>query len=231
MFLYFDPMYLLMVMLPALLLGGAAQFFVHSAYNKWSKTRNGSDLLGSEVARQIMRTAGLKNVRLEISPGHMSDHYDPTSHTVRMSPDVADRPSVAAMAIVAHELGHAQQHQEGSALISLRNFLVPAVQISPIVSYGLILIGLLFNMTGLAWLGVAFFAVSVAFMLLTLPVEFDASRRGLKLLEQSGLMMYSEDHNGSRQMLTAAALTYVAAAVTAILQLLYYVSLVSRSND
>jgi Zn-dependent membrane protease YugP len=230
MFGYFDPAYLLLVMLPALVLGGLAQFFVQNAFSKWGQTRNGSAVTGPEAAQQIMRTAGLK-VRLELTPGRMSDHYDPTSHTVRMSPEVAERPSVAAMAIVAHELGHAQQHQDGSALISLRNFLVPAVQMSPIVSYGLIMAGLVLNLTGLAWIGVAFFAVTVFFMVLTLPVEIDASLRGLKLLEQSGLMRAAHDRSGSRQILTAAALTYVAAAVTAILQLLYYVNLISRSRN
>lgn len=228
---FFDMDYILLVLIPTVLLSGLAQLFVQSAYSRWNNERNGSGLTGTDVAHRIIRSADLRGISLEITPGQMSDHYDPRSHTVRMSPDVAQRPGVASMAIVAHELGHAQQHEEGSALIQARNFLVPAVQISPSISYGLILAGLLFGMTGLAWIGIAFFGVTVIFMLLTLPVEFDASRRGLKLLEQSGLMVAPSDRSGARQVLTAAALTYVAAAVTSLLQLFYYISLVSNRRD
>lgn len=227
--LYFDPQYLIFVLVPTLILSGLAQFYVRSSYSKWSEVRNGSGAAGPDVARRIMRSAGL-NVGLQVVPGELSDHYDPQSHTVGMSQGVAGTNSVASMAIVAHELGHAQQHQEGSALIAARNFLLPAVRFSPMLSYGLIFFGLIINMTGLAWLGVALFGLSVLFMILTLPVEIDASRRGLKLLEQSGLMVSGQDRDGARQVLTAAALTYVAAAVTALLQLLYYVSLVSRRD-
>lgn len=230
MFLTFDPTYLIFVLLPTILLSGAAQMYVRSSYSKWGQTRNSSGITGSQAAAQISRAAGL-NVALERSPGgELSDHYDPRSHTVRMSMGVASEPSVAAMAIAAHELGHAQQHQENSALIAMRSFLLPAVQISPTISYGLIFAGLIFNITGLAWLGIIFFGITVAFMVLTLPVEIDASRRGLRLLEETGLMQSEQDRSGSRQILTAAALTYVAAAITSILTLLYYVSLVSRRD-
>jgi Zn-dependent membrane protease YugP len=132
------------------------------------------------------------------------------------------------MAIAAHELGHVQQYQTGSALIKARNFLVPAVQFSPTVSYIAILAGLLLNITGLIWVGVIFFGLMVIFTILTLPVEFDASRRGLRLLGEAGLMQSREDEQGARSVLRAAALTYVAAAVTSILQLLYYISLANR---
>jgi hypothetical protein len=134
------------------------------------------------------------------------------------------------MAIVAHELGHAQQHQENSILITARTFLVPAMRFSPTAAYGLIIAGILFQATGLIWAGIAFFGVVVLFMLLTLPVEFDASRRGLKLLEQAGLMAGGQDRTGARQILSAAALTYVAAFVSALLTLLYYISLAQRSS-
>jgi Zn-dependent membrane protease YugP len=145
-----------------------------------------------------------------------------------MSQEVATVPSVAAMAVVAHELGHAQQHQQRSILISMRNFLVPAMKISPMVSYLLIFVGFLLNIAGLIELGILFYAVVVVFMVLTLPVEFDASRRGLKMLSETGLMKTPDDTSGSRSVLRAAALTYVAAAVTAILNLLYYISLANR---
>jgi Zn-dependent membrane protease YugP len=168
------------------------------------------------------------NIVFERVAGQMSDHYDPRNNTVRMSADVAQKPSVAAMAIVAHELGHAQQHERGSLLIKMRNVLLPAVRVSPQIAYLLIFIGLIFNVTGAFQLGIFFFGLVVLFSILTLPVEFDASRRGLKLLEQSGLMVSQQDRVGSRRVLTAAASTYVAAAITAILQLFYYISIGRR---
>ncbi len=226
--MFFDSNYLILVFIPALVLSLGAQFLVMSAFNKWTKVRNSSGLTGVQVAERIINAASLHGVGLEGVPGQRSDHYDPRSHIVRLSEEIATRPSVAAMAVVAHELGHAQQHQERSVLIQMRNFLVPAMQISPNVAMLLILAGLFLRLTGLLWLGIAFYGVVVVFMILTLPAEFDASRRGLKLLDQTGLMVASEDSSGSRQVLTAAALTYVAAAVTALLNLLYYISLANR---
>ena len=162
--------------------------------------------------------------------GNLTDHYDPRSHTVRLSDGVASRHSVAAMAIVAHELGHAQQHEHNSFLITMRNFLVPAVSLSPQIAYFLIIIGLIFNLAGAFWLGVIFYGLMVLFSIVTLPVEFDASRRGRKLLREAGLMISKQDEQGSQRVLIAAASTYVAAAVTAILQLLYYISIGRRRS-
>lgn len=225
--MFFDTNYLLLVMVPSLILSIGAQFFVRSAFSKWGKTRNSAGLTGLEIGERIKLSAGLMGVQFEGTPGELSDHFDPSSNVVRMSEDIATKPSVAAMAIIAHELGHAQQYQEKSMLISLRSFLVPAMQFSPKIAYGLIFAGFIFNATGLLWAGIAFFAVVVGFMLLTLPVEFDASRRGMKLLEQTGIMS-GQDASGARQMLTAAALTYVAAFVSALLTLIYYISVASR---
>lgn len=224
---YFDPSYF-MILIPAIILSLAAQFLVSSAFARWGRVRNGAGLSGVQVAERLIRFAGLQGVGLEGTPGQRSDHYDPASHVVRLSQDVAAQPSVAAMAVVAHELGHAQQHAERSILIQMRNFLVPAMQFSPMVSYFLIMIGLLLRIAGLIEIGILFYGVVVVFMVLTLPVEFDASRRGLKLLRDAGLMTTSDDVGGSRSVLTAAALTYVAAAVTALLNLLYYISLLNR---
>jgi Zn-dependent membrane protease YugP len=170
----------------------------------------------------------VSKIKLARTPGQMTDHYDPRSHTVRASDGVATQPSVASMAIMAHELGHAQQHENNSVLISMRNFLVPAVNFSSPLSYICIFFGFLFNLSGLVGLGILFFAIMVLFTLVTLPVEFDASRRGLKLLDQSGLMRTPADKDGSQKVLRAAALTYVAAAVTAVLQLLYYIRVARR---
>lgn len=243
----FDPNYLWLVLIPTVIISLLSQVFVQSAFSRWSQVRNSSGLTGAEVARQIMartslgrssvqfsglrgQTAGAYGIRLERVAGQFTDHYDPSSHTVRMSDSTANQPSVAAMAVVAHELGHAQQHEENSVLIQMRSFLLPAVRFSPTVSYLLILAGFFFAITELLWLGIIFFGITVLFMVLTLPVEFDASRRGLILLREAGLMQTANDQSGSRQVLTAAALTYVAAAVTAILQLLYYISLAQRRN-
>ncbi|MEO0564918.1 MAG: zinc metallopeptidase, partial [Chloroflexota bacterium] len=180
---------------------------------------------GIEVGNYLVQHAGLPGVSFEGTPGRLSDHYDPSSHTVRMSQDIASKASVASMAIVAHELGHAQQHQEESPLIAMRSFLIPAMTLSPNVAMGLILVGILFNASGLITLGALFFGVVVVFMLLTLPVEFDASARGLRMLNEQGLFAVEEDRRGAHAVLTAAAMTYVAAAVQAVLQLVYYLGL------
>ncbi len=224
----FSSSYFLLVFIPALVLSLGAQWLVSSAFGKWTRVRNSAGLTGEQAARRIIQTAGLEGVQLEGIAGVRTDHFDPTSNVVRMSQDVATTPSVAAMAVVAHELGHAQQYAEKSVLIQMRSFLVPAMQFSPMISYALIMIGLLFRVAGFMELGILFYGVVVAFMLLTLPVEIDASRRGLRLLTASGLMQSSDDTGGSRQVLTAAALTYVAAAITALLNLQYYISLLTR---
>lgn len=230
---FIDPLYIVLIVL-TLVLSGAAQLFLSTTYGKWSKTPNSANLTGAQVGQRIIRGTSLArgtdkgDVRLERVPGMLTDHYDPSSHTVRMSDGVADRPSVAAMAIVAHELGHALQHQDRSVLIAMRSLLLPAVRFSPQISYFMILIGLIMNATGLIWLGIAFFAAMVVFSILTLPVEIDASVRGMRLLREVGLLESADDAKGSRMVLIAAASTYLAAAVTAVLQLLYYISLAQR---
>jgi Zn-dependent membrane protease YugP len=134
------------------------------------------------------------------------------------------------MAVTAHELGHVQQYQTGSAMIKARGFLLPALQFSPTISYIAILFGLWFNLNGLLWLGIIFFAIMVLFSLLTLPVEIDASRRGIRLLNEAGLILSEQDSGGSKAVLRAAAMTYLAAAITSILQLLYYISVAQRRS-
>jgi Zn-dependent membrane protease YugP len=183
--------------------------------------------------KQIIDAQGnavVSRIKLKRTPGQMTDHYDPKTHTVRLSENVVARPSVATMAIVAHELGHAQQHENNSVLITMRNLLVPAVNFSSPLAYICIFLGLLLNLSGLFGLGIIFFALMVLFTIITLPVEFDASRRGLKLLDESGLMQTEPDSQGSKQVLRAAAMTYVAAAVTAVLKLLYFISLSRRGR-
>lgn len=227
---YFDPTYLWLVLIPTIVLSGLAQLYVRSAYSKWSKIGNSSHLTGVEVANRIYQRTGLAPVQLQPTPGQLTDHFDPRQNVVRLSQGVGTQPSIASMAIVAHELGHVQQYQQHSPLISVRQFLVPAVRFSPMLASVLILMGFIFQFTGLFWLGIIFFGLTVVFMILTLPVEIDASRRGLKLLTEAGLMQTDEDRSGARSVLTAAATTYIAAAVTALLQLLYYISIVQRSS-
>lgn len=224
----FDPNYLLYVFLPTMLLSLLVQLYLKRAYSKWSQVRNSNNMTGAQISQALFDRTSLDQIAVEVVPGDMTDHFDPRANIVRLSQGTATRPSVAAMAIAAHELGHVQQYQTGSALIKARNFLVPAVQFSPMVSYVAILAGLLLNIMGLFWIGIIFFGFMVFFTILTLPVEFDASRRAMVMLGEAGLLSSSEDRSGAKTVLRAAALTYVAAAITSIMQLLYYISLANR---
>ncbi len=223
-----DMNYFVYILIPTMLLSFGVQLYLKRTYSKWSKVRNGNNMTGAQVSDTLFDRTALNEIPMEVVPGQMTDHFDPRANIVRLSQGTAGQPSVAAMAIAAHELGHVQQYQTGSSLIKARNFLLPALQFSPTISYISILIGFLLNITGLVWVGIAFFSLMVFFTILTLPVEFDASRRGLNMLTEAGLMNAPEDQQGSRAVLRAAALTYVAAAITSILQLLYYISIANR---
>jgi Zn-dependent membrane protease YugP len=224
----FDGSYFILVFIPTMLLSLGVQLYLRSTYGKWSKVRNSNGLNGMQVSDALFDRTPLNEIPTQVVPGQMTDHFDPRANVVRLSQGTAGQPSVAAMAIAAHELGHVQQYQTGSALIKARNFLVPAVQFSPTVSYIAILAGFLLNITGLIWIGIIFFGLMVFFTILTLPVEFDASKRGLRLLSEAGLLQASEDERGTRAVLRAAALTYVAAAISSVLTLLYYISIANR---
>jgi Zn-dependent membrane protease YugP len=225
---YIDPFYLLCVFVPTIIISLAVQLYLRSTYNKWGKIANHNNLTGKQVAGVLFSKTSLDAIPVQSVRGELSDHFDPKNNVVRLSQSTGDRNSVSAMAVTAHELGHVQQYQNGSALIKIRGILMPALQFSPTISYIAILLGLWFNMTNLLWVGIFFFAIMVLFSIFTLPVEFDASRRAVKLLTEAGLMNDPDDAKGSRQMLTAAGLTYLASAVTSILQLLYYVSIAQR---
>ncbi len=227
--MYFDSNYILCVMLPALLLSGFASMMVRNAYTTWSKRPNSMGLTGVDTARRIMRDYNL-NVVLEGTPQELGDHFDPRNQVVRFSPGVANQPSVAAMAIAAHEFGHVQQYAQNSPLISLRQFLIPAVTIGSNFSYILIIAGLVMQFLALSYLGLLLFGAAVLFSVLTLPVELDASRRALKMLDESGLVRSQDDRRGAQAVLRAAALTYLAAMITSILQFAYYAMLVTGSR-
>ncbi|MCL4867340.1 MAG: zinc metallopeptidase [Anaerolineae bacterium] len=217
----FDPLYLLLA-LPAMLLGLYAQAKVKSNFNKYSQVRTARSQTGAEVARALLNSRGLYEVQVEESQGFLSDHYDPRSRTLRLSPGVYRSPSVAAAGIAAHEMGHALQHANGYVPLQIRSALVPAVQFGSSLAPWIIIIGFVIQFYSLAWLGVILFSGAVLFSLVTLPVEFDASRRAKQLLVSEGLLSVHETE-GVNKVLDAAALTYVAAAIAAIGQLLYWV--------
>ena len=227
---YIDPVYFWYVFIPVVVISLGVQLYMRSTFNKWSKVKNSSNLNGAQIGQELFRQTSLQTIRIEHVSGTLSDHFDPGANVVRLSEDTARGKSVASMAVTAHELGHVQQYQTGSAMIKARGFLLPALQFSPTISYIAILFGLWFNLNGLLWLGIIFFGIMVLFSLLTLPVEIDASRRGLGLLNEAGLMHNEQDSAGSQAVLRAAAMTYLAAAITSILQLLYYISVAQRRS-
>jgi hypothetical protein len=213
-------------MFPALLLGMIAQFYINNQYRKWSHVQNRSGMSGVQVAQQLMNNHGMGNLTLKGIPGQLTDHYDPRNKTLALSQGIALSPSVASMAIAAHELGHAQQDKENYLPMRLRSALVPMVNIGTSLGWILIMIGLLIQLSGLAWLGVIAFSGGVVFSVVTLPVELDASRRARAMLKSSGLIMNQDEDRGVKKVLNAAALTYVAAIVTSLMQLMYFASLV-----
>lgn len=224
--MFFDPTYILFVMLPTLVLTGLAQAWVKGAYQKWGQIPNTSRVNGQQTAQALFRTGGVQPISLEVTGGQLTDHFDPTKNVVRLSQAVATQPTVASMAITAHELGHVQQHQNNSALMGIRSLLIPAAQLGPSFGIGLIILGLIINATGLATIGLILFGAATLFTVVTLPVELDASRRAMKMLEASGLLVDAQDREGAQAVLRAAAFTYVAAVASSILTLLYYAMLV-----
>lgn len=234
--MFFDPLYIGLIVL-TLLISGGAQLYIRSTYGRWSRIQNGPRLSGAQVVEFLRERAPFGGrpgheaiTAIKVVPGNLSDHFDPRDRSLGLSAEVAQTPSVASMAIAAHEVGHAQQHAEGSALMQLRSLLVPAASLGPNIAYMLIIAGLIFNLAGLVSIGIAFFAIAVLFSVLTLPVEIGASRKALTMLDGAGMLTSPQDREGARSMLTAAALTYVAAAVTSVLTLLYYLTLARRSN-
>ncbi|WKZ47239.1 MAG: zinc metallopeptidase [Anaerolineales bacterium] len=234
--MFFDPTYLLCVALPSMVLMGIASWYVRHAYNKWSQIRASSGLTGADAARQLISrsvnigeagSADLRNVRVMGVGGNLTDHYNPQDKTLYLSPSVANSPSVAAVAVAAHELGHAMQDAEGYAPLRFRSAIVPMVNIGSNLGWILILAGLLLRITEVAWLGVIFFAGGALFALATLPVELNASARAKRLVAEAGIVHTEEEMRGVNQVLNAAALTYVAGLITAVMQLFYYVTLVS----
>jgi uncharacterized protein len=220
----------LLVALPGLLLGMYAQARVKSAFNKYSRIRTSRNITGAQVARQLLNERGLHNVGVEQSQGFLSDHYDPRSKVLRLSPDVYNGTSVAAAGIAAHEMGHALQDAQGYFALQIRSAIVPAAQFGSSLAPWIFFAGLFLQFDGLAWVGLILFSAAVFFTLVTLPVEFDASKRARELLLENDLL-YKDEMGGVNKVLNAAALTYVAAAITAIGTLLYYAFLLLGRRD
>lgn len=221
----------LMFMLPGILLMMWAQGKVKGSYGKWSKVRNDRNMTGAEAARMILDDNGLQDVAIEPVRGELSDHYDPRKRVLRLSQGVYGVPSIAAVAVAAHEAGHAIQHATGYAPLKTRTAIVPLVNIGSNLGMFVIIGGILMNMTGLAWAGIALFSLSTIFALVTLPVEFDASKRAKVALARAGIVdggvAGGEEARGVDNMLDSAAWTYVAGFAASLLTLLYYVMLVA----
>jgi Zn-dependent membrane protease YugP len=222
---FYDPRYICF-MAPAFILMLLVQWYVSSAYNKWSKVPSRIRLSGADAAQKQIRSGGLNDVRVESVPGNLTDNYDPRTKILHLSPGVYQGGSVASLAVAAHELGHAMQDHEGYFPLKFRAALVPAVNIGSYLGWILLLIGIFLRYTGIAWLGVLVFSGGTVFALATLPVELNASARAKRLLAESGLIYGAEESAGVNHVLNAAALTYVAALFSAVMQLLYYVTLV-----
>jgi len=225
---FYDPLYFI-IALPALLLGLYAQYKVRATFDKYSRIRNARGITGVRAAEVLLAATGLSHVNVEGIPGNLGDHYDPRSKTLRLSRSVALRDSVAAVGVVAHEVGHAIQDSVAYAPLRVRNSIVPAVSLGSWLGPILFILGFLTANRELATIGVIGFSGAAVFALVTLPVELNASSRALRLLQSTGLLVGNE-LQGAREVLNAAALTYIAALAQSISTLLYYFLLLSGSR-
>ena len=224
-----DMTYLVLV-LPAFLFSLWAQMKVNSTFSRYSKVRSLRGLTGAQAARYILDRNGLTHVRIEQVAGNLTDHFDPRTNVVRLSQSVYNVPSIAAVGVAAHECGHAVQYAVGYGPMKLRAAIIPATNFGSKLALPLILIGLLFNSSQLLLAGILLFSLTAVFQLVTLPVEFNASSRALRTLDQQGILT-QEELAGTRKVLTAAALTYVAALLVALAQLVRMLLLYNRRRD
>jgi Zn-dependent membrane protease YugP len=223
--MFFNPIWLLFA-LPGLLLGLWARSRVKSAFKQYSKVNTARGVTGAQVARSLLDSQGLYDIQIEESKGYLSDHYDPRKRVLRLSSDVYHKPSIAAAGVAAPEMGHALQHAGGYFPLQIRSAIVPAARFGSSLAPWIFILGFLFQFTALAWAGLVLFGIAVIFTLITLPVELDASKRAKRLLVGNGVIIGNEI-NGVNKVLDAAALTYVAAAVAAVGQFLYYLLLLT----
>lgn len=232
MYYYYDSYYMigyLLVIVGAIIMS-LAQMKVSSAYNKYSRIENSRHLTGRDVAYEILNQHGLSDVQIYEVKGHLSDHYNPSNLTLNLSSEIYHGTSIASLAVAAHECGHALQHQEGYKPLTFRNMIVPVCNISQTIGWIAILLGLFIGKSSISWLGVLLMSLMLLFQIVTLPVEFDASSRALSILNDRYLT--EDEYPGAKKMLTAAALTYVAAMLSTLLSLLRIVLMVmSRDRD
>ena len=229
MFFYFDYTYWLII-LPAFIITMLAQANVSSTFNRYQRMTNRRGYTGSMAAQMVLRAHGVTGVRVERVSGKLTDHYDPRTNVIRLSDAVYNSTSVAAVGVAAHEAGHAVQYAMDYGPIRLRSAIIPVCNFGSQAGILLLVIGLIFNSEMLFGLGVVFFSLMLLFQLITLPVEFNASARAMETLRSTD-MLEGEELSGARKVLTAAALTYVAAALTSILQLVYLLSRTRRGGD
>ena len=218
--MFFDPLYMMMIA-PTFILSLVAQGWVKSAFSKYGKIANRRGMTGAEAARRILDASNLSQVRIEPAKGFLSDHYDPRTKVLRLSPDVYSRPSLAAVGVAAHEAGHALQDAKEYVPLKIRSALVPAAQFGSKLAFPLIFLGFILNAVGMIKVGVVLFSGAVLFQVVTLPVEFNASSRAMTALAGTGILS-GDELTGARKVLSAAAMTYIAAAITAVVQLLYF---------
>ena len=219
-FYYYDWTYWA-VLLPAILIALFAQFKVSSTFNRYSKVSSSRGYTGAQAAEAVLKAHGVAGVRIERVSGHLSDHYDPRSNVIRLSDGVYGSTSVAAMGVAAHEAGHAVQYAEGYGPIKLRSAIIPVCNVGSQLSFVLIIIGLLLYSQALLGIGILLFSLAVAAQLVTLPVEFNASRRAIETLER-GYLLEGDELRGAKKVLGAAAMTYVAALLVSLAHLLRY---------
>ena len=226
--LFFDPMYLIFA-IPGLIIAGLASMYTHSMFAEYSRKRASSGFTGAEAAQRMLASAGLRDVRIERVDGFLSDHYDPIAKTLRLSPGVYDSDSLSAIGVACHEAGHALQHAAGYFPMHIRSQLVPMANIGSYLSYGAILLGFLMQSGHLVMIGAILFSAVVLFSIVTLPVEWDASARAKRMMVSSGIVS-EQERDSAGKVLNAAFLTYVAAVVSSLLTLLYYLLRASSMN-
>lgn len=232
MYYYWDPTYILVIIGAVLSLAASSK--VKSTFAKYSRVRSGTGMTGAEAAKRVLNSAGIYGVRIEKVAGELTDHYDPRSKVLRLSESVYNSNSIAAVGVAAHECGHAIQDDRGYVPLVLRSTLVPVASFGSKLSFPLIILGVILGFfTPLIYIGIIMFSLAVLFQLITLPVEFNASKRAVEILDQTGIL-YGDEIKGTKKVLSAAALTYVASAAASVLMLLRLVLLYGgrgRSRD
>ena len=227
-YLFYDYYYIILVV-PVIIASLVIQAKLKSTYAKYSKIGNMRNITGAQAAQMVLGYYGIRDVAIEHISGNLSDHYDPKAKVIRLSDGVFNGSSIAAVGVACHEAGHAAQHAEAYAPIKVRNLILPVCNIGSTLSMPLLLIGMVLSLEPLVWIGIGFFSFVALFQLVTLPVEFNASKRALSVIESNGLLSF-EEKNGASKVLKMAAMTYVAALATSVAQLLRLILMFSGGS-